>query len=155
VVEGQAGFDTLDFNGNGANEIFDVSANGERVRFTRNVGNITMDLNDVEKVSIDALGGTDTITVSDLSGTDVTEVSINLAGTLSGTASDGQVDNVLTNATNGNDTIGIVGAGTSLTVVGLPALASVTNAEGGLDGLTVQGLAGDDSIRRRPSRQAS
>ena len=85
------------------------------MRFTRNVGNITMDLNDVEKVSIDALGGTDTITVSDLSVP----------------ASDGQVDNVLTNATNGNDTIGIVGAGTSLTVVGLPALASVTNAEGG------------------------
>jgi Ca2+-binding RTX toxin-like protein len=105
-----------------------------------------MDLNDVEKVSVDALGGTDTITVNDLSGTDVTEVSINLAGTLSGTAGDGQVDNVLTNATNGNDTIGIVGASTSLTVVGLPALVSVTNAKGGLDGLTVQGLAGDDSI---------
>jgi hypothetical protein len=32
--------------GNGANEIFEVSANGGRARFTRNVGNIVMDVND-------------------------------------------------------------------------------------------------------------
>ena len=43
------------------------------MRFTRNVGNIVMDLNDVETIDVNALGGADTITVNDLSGTDVTE----------------------------------------------------------------------------------
>ena len=35
VVEGGDGFDTLLFNGSGANEIFEVSANGGRALFTR------------------------------------------------------------------------------------------------------------------------
>ena len=39
-----------------------------------------MDLNDVEAISFNALGGADTITVNDMSGTDVTEVNIDLAG---------------------------------------------------------------------------
>ena len=41
-------------------------------RFTRDVGNITMDLNGVETVNVNALGGADTVTVNDLTGTDVT-----------------------------------------------------------------------------------
>ncbi len=45
-----------------------MSANGARVRFTRDIGNITMDLNDVEAVDVRALAGADTITVDDLSG---------------------------------------------------------------------------------------
>ena len=99
------------FNGSGANEIFDVSANGGRVRFTRNVGNIVMDLNDVERIDLNALGGTDTITVNDLTGTDLVEVNINLAGTLGGTAGDAQADTVIVNGTNGNDIIDVFGAG--------------------------------------------
>ncbi len=47
------------FNGSAGNEIFDVSANGGRLRFTRNLGNIVMDMNDVEKVDLNALGGVD------------------------------------------------------------------------------------------------
>ena len=57
---------------------FDISANGGRVRFTRDVANITMDLNDVENINVAALGGADTITVNDLSGTDVKQVAIDL-----------------------------------------------------------------------------
>ena len=37
VVEGQDGTDTMLFNGSAANEIFDLSANGGRARFTRNL----------------------------------------------------------------------------------------------------------------------
>ena len=80
VVEGQAGNDTLLFNGANIDENIDISANGERVRFFRDVANITMDLNDVERIDFNALGGADTITVNDLSGTDVTQVNLNLAG---------------------------------------------------------------------------
>ncbi len=86
TVEGQAGNDTLVFNGSNANENIDISANGSRVRFFRDVGNVTMDLNGVEQIQFAALGGADTITVNDLTGTDVKQVAIDLAaaGTTSG-----------------------------------------------------------------------
>ena len=48
-VEGQDGTDTMLFNGSAANERMEASANGGRVRFTRDIANIVMDLNDVEK----------------------------------------------------------------------------------------------------------
>ena len=57
VVEGQDGTDTMAFNGSNANERMEVSANGGRVRFTRDVGNIVMDLNDVETIDAKALAG--------------------------------------------------------------------------------------------------
>ena len=84
TLEGQAGFDTMLFNGANIAENIDISANGGRVRFFRNIANVTMDLNDVEAIDFNALGGADTITVNDLSGTDVTEVNLNLAGTIGG-----------------------------------------------------------------------
>jgi Ca2+-binding RTX toxin-like protein len=78
TVEGQAGTDTLVFNGANVNEIFDISANGSRARLTRDVGNVTMDLNGVENIQVNALGGADTVTVNDLTGTDVRNVNIDL-----------------------------------------------------------------------------
>jgi Ca2+-binding RTX toxin-like protein len=54
TVEGQDGSDTMRFNGANIAELFDVSANGGRVRFTRNVGNIVMDVNDVERIEVNA-----------------------------------------------------------------------------------------------------
>ena len=56
----------------------DISANGGRVRLFRDVGNVTMDLNGVEHIQLNALGGADTITVNDLTGTGVTQVAIDL-----------------------------------------------------------------------------
>ena len=66
IVEGQDGIDTLLFNGSAANENIEISANGGRVLFTRDVANIIMDLNDVETINFNALGGTDNIMVNDL-----------------------------------------------------------------------------------------
>ena len=48
TLEGQAGFDTMLFNGANVAENIDIAANGGRVRFFRNIANVTMDLNDVE-----------------------------------------------------------------------------------------------------------
>src|SRR4029450_4503945 len=48
TVEGQDGTDTLLFNGSAGAEILEVSPNGARVRFTRNLGTVVMDLDDVE-----------------------------------------------------------------------------------------------------------
>jgi Ca2+-binding RTX toxin-like protein len=105
-----------------------------------------MDLNDIERIDLNALGNTDSIIVNDLTGTDVVEMNINLAGTIGGTAGDGQADTVLVNATNGNDVINVFGAGTSVAVVGLSAQVNVTNAEGANDSLIINGLSGDDVI---------
>jgi Ca2+-binding RTX toxin-like protein len=144
IVEGGEGTDRMLFNGSGGAEEFEVSANGERVRFTRNLGTIVMDLNDVEQIDLNALGNTDKITVNDLSGTDVTEINVNLAGT--GAVGDGAADTVIVNGTNGNDAIDVVGAGTSVSVLGLAARTNVTNSEGANDSLVIQGLGGNDTI---------
>ena len=86
IVEGQDGRDAMTFNGANIAEQFDVSANGGRVRFLRNVGNIAMDLDDVEAIDLNALGGADVLTVNDLSGTDLTAVNSDLAATIGGAA---------------------------------------------------------------------
>jgi RTX calcium-binding nonapeptide repeat (4 copies) len=71
TVDGQGGNDTLTFNGSNAPENIDVAANGPRVRLTRNVAGIVVDLGGIERTDIRALGGTDAITVADLAGTDL------------------------------------------------------------------------------------
>jgi Ca2+-binding RTX toxin-like protein len=146
VIEGQANTDTMLFNGSAANEIMDAAANGGRVRFTRNIGAIVMDLNDVEKLSLNMLGGADTMTVGDLSGTDMTRVDIDLASAIGGATGDAAADSVIVNGTNGNDVVDVVGAGTSLAVSGLPALVNVTNSEGANDALVVNTFSGVDGV---------
>src|SRR5262249_35562111 len=45
TIDGQAGLDKLTFNGSDAAEDFVIARNGSHVRLTRDVGNVTMDLN--------------------------------------------------------------------------------------------------------------
>jgi Ca2+-binding RTX toxin-like protein len=144
IVEGQTGTDTLLFNGSNAGENFDISANGGRVRFFRDVGNVTMDLNSVEHIQLATLGGADNVTVGDLTGTGVTQVAVNLAA--SGGGGDGQADNVTVNGSNNADTISVTTSGSSVVVNGLAAQTSVSGTDASLDTLTVNGLAGDDVI---------
>ena len=143
TVEGQDGVDTMLFNGSNGGEIFEASANGERLLFTRNLGTIVMDTNDVETVELNALGGPDAITVNDLSGTDVAEVAINLAAAGGG---DGQADTVAAFATNDADVALVFGAGASVSVSGLAAQIDVAGVEAANDTVTINGLAGDDVI---------
>jgi Ca2+-binding RTX toxin-like protein len=146
IVEGQAGTDTLVFNGSNVGERMDLSANGSRARLFRDVGNIAMDLNGVERAQIAASGGADTITVNDLTGTGITQVAIDLAGTPGGGAGDGAGDAVLVNGTAGDDHISVVSSGPSILVKGLAAQVSIAQPEGANDTLTVNGLAGNDTI---------
>ena len=62
LIEGDAGNDTLVFNGIAGDEIMADAANGRRVTFTRNLGNIVMDIGTTENLVVNALGGNDTIT---------------------------------------------------------------------------------------------
>ena len=146
TVEGQDGADTVLFNGSSGAEIFEASANGGRVLFTRNLGNIVMDLDDVERIDVNTLGNTDTVTINDLSGTDLVQANVDLAGAIGGTTGDGQADVVIVNGTTGDDIIDVFGAGSSVSVVGLPIQVNVTHAEGANDSLVVNAQDGDDGV---------
>jgi Ca2+-binding RTX toxin-like protein len=144
TLEGQAGFDTMLFNGANVAENIDIAANGGRVRFFRNVANVTMDLDDVEGIDFNASGGADVIVVNDLSGTDVTEINLNLAAV--GGGGDAQPDNVIVIGTNGDDVALVAGDASGTSVFGLAAQVNITGAEAANDRLTVNALAGDDVV---------
>ena len=146
TVEGQDGADTLQFNGSNASENIDLSANGSRLRMFRDVGNVTMDVNGVEQVNVAAIGGADNLTVNDLSGTNVTQVNLDLAGTPGGGTGDGQADTVIVNGTAAADNFTISGSGTTVVVAGPSATVHVTHAEAANDSLHVNALGGDDTI---------
>ena len=145
-VDGQAGVDTLLFNGANVNEKIDISANGSRARFTRDVANITMDLNSMETIDFNALGGADTITVNNLTGTGVKNVNIDLASPPGSGTGDGQADTIIINATSGDDNIVVSTSGGVITVSGLAATVTITGAEAANDRLVINGLGGDDVI---------
>jgi hypothetical protein len=146
VVEGDDGADTMVFNGAGIAERFDLSANGTRLRLTRDIGTITMDTAGVERVDLNALGGADVATVNDLTGTDVSAVNIDLAGTLGGSAGDGGLDQVIVKGTNGDDKIDVSGDAAEVKVSGLAPTVAVLHPEAANDRLELNTLAGTDSV---------
>jgi Ca2+-binding RTX toxin-like protein len=144
VIEGQDGHDTMLFNGADAAETMAVSANGHRVLFTRNLGNIAMDLDGIEQIDTNPLGGADQITVNDVTGTDLSAVNLNLAAQTGG--GDGAVDSVIVNGTNGNNVVTVTGsAGKGVTVSGLTPTTHLSGTDAG-DTLTVKALAGSDVV---------
>jgi len=134
------------FNGANISESVDLSANGQRLRFFRNVANITMDCNEVEVVKFNALGGPDIITVNDLTGTAVTRIDLDLAAPANSGIGDNAVDTIIVNGTEGNDVATITGTPAGVSVTGLPATVNVVGSEPALDQLVVQLLGGDDVL---------
>ena len=141
VVDGEDGVDTLAFNGSGAAESFAASANGTRVRFTRDVGSIAMDLGGVERIDAAGVGGGDALTVGDASGTELTAVRF-------ATGTDGAGDSVVADGSGGGDAVTITGAAGLTHVAGLPngLMLAVSGAQAPTDRLTVTGRDGDDTI---------
>jgi Ca2+-binding RTX toxin-like protein len=103
VVEGEGGTDLLDFFGASIGELIEVSANGPRVLFTRNIASVVTDLDDVERIGYHALGGADTVVVNDLAGTDARSVEVDL--NLFGGGGDIQPDTVIARGTAGADRV--------------------------------------------------
>src|SRR3954452_6019253 len=133
-VEGQNGTDPLRFNGANIAEKINLSANGPRLRLTRDVAAITMDTDGVETVALRTLGGADTVTVGDLNGTAVNAVDTDLGN-------DGAADQVFAEGTAGDDNIHVSG---HTQVTGLAAAVAVTGLDPA-DTVTVDGLAGVDT----------
>ena len=153
TVEGQAGADTLQFNGSNIGENIDISANGSRIRLSRDIGMVTMDVNGTETINVRALGGEDTITVNDLTGTDISKVNIDLGVT--GGGADDQADTIVLNATDGDDAITITSNNGVVTVTGLAEEVTISNFDTN-DRIVINGLGGDDAIvgvRTEPESQ--
>jgi Ca2+-binding RTX toxin-like protein len=146
IVEGQAGLDELRFNGSDADERIDVSADGRRVRLSRDVADVAMDLNEVEGIVVNAPGGADTITVHDLAGTDLARLDLNLASPPSGGAGDGRADAVIVEGTEGEDAVAVAGDAGGVSIIGLSARVNIEGAEAASDRLTVNSLGGDDVL---------
>ena len=140
TIEGQGGSDTLEFNCSAGAEIITLTANGSRLLFTRNVGNIILDVDDLEQVAVHLFGGTDTLTMNALSGTDVAELTVDLGVASAG---DGAVDTVTINGTPSVDTFHVSTSGGAVLVDGLSTSVVISVPEP-TDGLTLNGGAGTD-----------
>jgi Ca2+-binding RTX toxin-like protein len=151
VVEGENGTDILDFNGASVDEIMSLSPNGERSLFLRNVGNIRMDMSGVERLDLTALGGADTVTVNDMSGTDFRRADVDLSSPTG--AADGVADIVTVKGTEQADNIHVRVAGARVAVDGLRTETVVAGGEP-IDLLQVDALGGDDKVKVDPAASA-
>ncbi len=154
VVDGGRGFDTQVFNGFSGNEIMAATASGDRVLFTRNLGGIVMDLGDVEAIDVRPAGGTDTVTVNDMTGTDLTRVDVDLAGAPGASTGDETADAVTVKGTPGDDTVSVDAAGAAVEVSGLATFVRIVHAEPVLDTLVIDTLAGVDDVVVDPALAA-
>ncbi|MGI0491063.1 calcium-binding protein [Alkalinema pantanalense CENA528] len=151
LVEGGLGLDTMIFNGSNGDEIFDFSAKGDRLRFFRNLGNIVMDTNDIERVDVNALGGADTITINNLATTDVKDIQINLGASLGEILGDSKLDSIIINGTDNADTIDLTSNDSGHRITGLAAAVQISGAEA-TDKLAVNALGGNDTLRANTLR---
>jgi hypothetical protein len=143
VVEGDSGTDTLDFNGADGVENMRLSPNGERSLFLRDAGNIRMDMDGVERLDLTTLGGVDTMTVDDMTGTDFRQADVDLSASTGG--GDGLSDTVTVNGTNRADRIDVRADGEVVDVAGLRTTVDVAGGEP-IDQLQVSALGGDDEV---------
>ena len=144
-VDGGASRDSLFFQGSADAEAFTLAGN----RFTRDVGGIVMDLDDLEVIDSVAFNGADAYRVGDLRGTDVIELNASLASSFGTPNGDGSGDRVEIAGTEGDDDVVITGKKVfsgALTVTGLPIKLGISHAEVALDTLAIDTLAGDDHV---------
>ena len=141
VVEGQNGVDTLVFNGaNIALENMFLAPNGSRTLFHRDQANINMDMDGVERLDLNALGGVDTIRIDDMTGTDFARADVDLGG------ADGAVDVLTVNGTANDDTVRVATHDGGVDVKGLEPETRITGSEA-TDSLRLNTLDGNDRVK--------
>ena len=135
TVEGQGGTDVLTFNGSNIGEALRVAANGSRVTLERNIANIVMDLDGMERIKFLPRGGTDAISVEDVTGTDLDVVEAELGG-------DDTPDSLTKRGTEGPDAFKV--GPTEITGVGARTTVTSADATGDVHGIAA--LGGDDTL---------
>jgi Ca2+-binding RTX toxin-like protein len=140
ATEGGSGRDTLVFNGAGGDETMSLSADGSSAVFLRSPGSIRMDLDEVERLEVDARGGADAVTVGDLTGTGLEETTLDLG------SSDEKVDTVALRGTEGSDDVSVTSVDGGVDVAGLRPRTRIEGSEPS-DRLEVGTLGGADAVR--------
>jgi hypothetical protein len=138
VDGGASSRDSLSFLGSADAETFELAGD----RFTRDVGNIVMDLDSVEIVDAQAGPGADTFRIADSS---VTELNASLAP---GSGAN-DPDRIEIEGTEGDDDVTVTGKKVvwgSATVTGLPVELGISFAQIGVDTLAIDTLGGNDSV---------
>jgi Ca2+-binding RTX toxin-like protein len=140
TVEGQAGTDRLQFNGASVTENMAITAVGARVRLTRDVGNVAMDLGGIERINTATLGGVDSLNVGDLTGTEASLINVNLG-------SDSRPDALTVNGTDGADNVIVAGSPVDgVQISGLAVSIHVAGRHTPVDQLIIDGRTGDDFV---------
>src|SRR4029077_3160981 len=111
----------------------------------RDVAAITMDLNSMENIAINTFGGTDNVTIDDLAGTGVKQVTVDVSSPPGSGVGDGARDTVTVNGTAGDDHLTVSTTGNSAVVNGMAAQVTMTGADG-MDRLLIDGLGGSDTV---------
>jgi Ca2+-binding RTX toxin-like protein len=151
VVEGGNGSDTMAFNGSDGNESMAATGLFGRVSFTRDLGSIVMDLNNVEAIDVRPLRGTDTVTINDAGGTGLERVDVDLAAVLGGSTGDAQADVVTVVGTKGDDSIAADANGPAVEVNGLAASVRITHADPASDAMIIDTSTGLDDVAVDPA----
>lgn len=149
TIQGGAGNDVLAFVGAPAAEAFALTADGTGFDFTRDVGNIVMDLEGIEGLELSALGGNNSVTLNDLTG---------VADLVSVVLVMGDGDDIVNASAQANPAVllTVFGGPGNDTLTGGPGADALHGEEGndtiiGLGGIdTLDGGDGDDTITGGP-----
>jgi len=136
AVDGNAGFDRITVDGSAAGESFDLAPNGARLRLTRDVGAVALDLTRLERVDVAARGGDDRLAVHDLT---------SVPAAVNADLGTGGADRVTVDGTEGDSTMIVSGNASLLTLTGLAAQLTIAHGSA-VDGLTVNALGGADTL---------
>jgi Ca2+-binding RTX toxin-like protein len=148
VDGGNGNADVMQFNGSDQDETMSLSANGSRAVFLRDIGTIRMDLNAIETLNLNTLGGGDNVTVNNLEGTSLRHANIDLAASSGG--GDQATDFVTINGTNQADHVHVTAQDDRVDVAGLQADTQIAGSET-RDHLQVNTLDGNDTITVDPN----
>jgi hypothetical protein len=151
VADGQSGLDTLDFNGSNIGEQIDVSAQAGRNRLTRNVASVTTDFVGIEAAKVRVLGGSDQVTIGDLTGTSLKATDVDLSA-FDGTG-DAAQDTVVTNGREKADHVAVTRDGDQVVVGGFPATTRISGSESLNDTLRINTLGGKDDVSVDPNAE--
>ena len=137
VVEGGTGTDTARLASTGG--FLNVSASGSGTVFVAagvGAGAEIVSLNDVERLELLASAFNNTVTIGDLSGTDITKVTVDFTGA---------TDFAIVYASSANNTLTVTNTANSINVAGLATQFSVIHADIS-DIVDVHGAGGNDKL---------
>jgi Ca2+-binding RTX toxin-like protein len=151
TVQGGDGTDTLQITQSPGDSFLFIHDLGGSVRAVTTVngldtGEIIAD--DVERIKVRALAGSDSIAVQQFLGLSVSGVDIDLAAAPSGASPDGDFDSVLVEGSKLNEVVAVSWIGSKIVTSGLPAQVTIARADM-KDELVIRGGGGNDILDAR------